>query len=112
MGLLVGNTTVIEHAGIYVEYSRTFSHTKYAPEKMHIGFVLPKGIPLSDGYLLARGIVHAQLGLKVTQAKKVDALCQLVFDEPLLAFVREVEEPLVRKKLRNGFIELETSNDY
>lgn len=89
MGLLVGNTTVIEHAGTYVQYSRIYSHVKFAPEKVEIGFVLPKGIPLSDGQLLAKGIVHAQLGLKVHQAKKVDALCQMVFDEPLLNFMRK-----------------------
>ena len=63
MGLLTGNTTVIEHAGTYVEWSRTYSHEKYAPEKADIGFILPKGIALPDGFLLARGIVNAQLGL-------------------------------------------------
>jgi hypothetical protein len=78
--MLIGNTTVIEHAGTYVEYSRTHSHKKFAPEKAHIGFVLPKGLSLPDGYLLAKGIVNAQLGLDVHLPAKVNTLCQLVFD--------------------------------
>lgn len=86
MGLLVGNTTVIEHAGTYVEYSRTYSHVKYSPEKVSIGFVLPKGMKLSDGYALAEAIVNARLGLNID--KSVNGLCIQVFDEPIAAFYR------------------------
>lgn len=92
MGMLVGNTTVIEHSGTYVEYSRTYSHIKFQPIKGHVGFVLPKGVLLSDGYLLARAIVNMQLGLTVKDAKKADALCQMIFDEPLVAFYVEPEK--------------------
>lgn len=98
MGLLVGNTTVIEHAGTYIEYSRTHSHVKYAPEKLSIGFVLPKGISLSDGYFLARAIVNAQLGLKVGGIRKADELCQTVFGQSIEDFAhaappRKVMQP-------------------
>lgn len=104
MGMLVGNTTVIEHAGTYVEYSRTYSHVKYAPAKHSIGFILPKGVLLSDGYLLARAIVNAQLGLEVKEAKKADALCQLVFDQKLIEFYVEAEvvvEKTQKRRIEN-----------
>jgi hypothetical protein len=89
MGLLIGNTTVIEHAGTYVEYSRTYSHIKFAPEKVSIGFVIPKGISLSDGYVLAKAIVNGQLGLEINQPKRADMLCREVFDQPLVDLIDE-----------------------
>jgi hypothetical protein len=91
MGLLVGNTTVIEHAGTYIEYSRTYQHIKYSPEKVSVGFILPKGVKLSDGHLLARGIVNAQLGLPVDQPRRVNELALLVFSQPLKDFDRKAE---------------------
>lgn len=87
--LLVGETTVIEHAGVYIEWSRTYSHVKFQPIKAHIGFVLPKEISLPDGYLLARGIVDAQLGLGVKKPRRVEELCRKVFGCELIDLMEE-----------------------
>ncbi len=99
MGLLVGNTTVIEHAGTYVEYSYTHQFKQYHPVKASIGFIVPKGVAISDGYLLARAIVHTQIGLPVDRPKRADELCLEVFKEPLRNF-----DPSYSP--RNGFVEI------
>lgn len=88
MGMF-GNTTVVERNGTWIEYSRTYSHVKYAPERASIGFVLPEGMQLSDGYLLAEAIVNARLGLLVSEASRCNDLCQQVFNEPLKSFAKQ-----------------------
>lgn len=92
MGLLVGNTTVIEHAGVYVEFARTIQHMKFQPVKASIGFVVPKAMKLSDAQFLARQIVAAQLGLEIHDYHRANNLCKEVFDEPITAFVCKVHE--------------------
>lgn len=63
MGLL--NTTIIERTAPYVEYSLTHSHVKFAPEKVGIGFFVPSGMTLPEGYILAKAIVNFKLNLPV-----------------------------------------------
>lgn len=87
MGLLVGNTTIIDRTGVIVEYSRTVSKN-YQSKKASISFCIPKGMLVSDGYILAEGIVRARLGLRIDNPRTVNQLCMEVFDEPLESFVR------------------------
>ena len=68
MGLL--NTTIIERTAPYVEYSRTHSHVKFAPEKIGIGFFVPSGMTLPEGYILAKAIVNFKLNLPVGKGKR------------------------------------------
>jgi hypothetical protein len=89
MGALIGDTIVLENGGPYVEYSRTFSHIKYQPEKVGIAFNCPKDVPMSDALFLAEQITNARLGLKVEEPRRVDALARKCLGEPLEAFRRQ-----------------------
>ena len=85
MGLLVGNTTVIEHGGTYISFSRTRCKN-YQSKRAEIGFVLPKDIAASEGYQLAQAVVNLQLGVRVDNWKRMDELCNAVLGEPLSRF--------------------------
>lgn len=85
MGLLVGNTTIIENGGQYVEYSRTVS-INYQSVRAGIGFPCPKDMAMSDAMFLAEQIVNAKLGLAIERPKYVDKLCHEALGESIDGF--------------------------
>ena len=86
MGMLVGDTVVIENGGPVVEFSRTVCKD-YQSKKAGLCFACPKGVLMSQAMFLAEQVVNAKLGLPIVNHVEANRLCLLVLGESIDAFI-------------------------